>query len=119
MKYLVLLAGYGDSPAWAELSEAEQERDMQRFHAFSEACRQRDGVEILAGEALGEGDVATTLRTPRGGEMIVTDGPFAEAAEQIGGFYLIEVPDLDVLIELCRELPPYVIDLRPVVDMSE
>lgn len=119
MKHLVLLAGYGDSPTWAELSEAEQEVDLRRFGDFSRACAQRDGVQILAGEALGEGDVATTLRTPRDGEMVVTDGPFAEAAEQIGGFYLMETPDLDVLIELCRLLPPYVIDIRPVLDLPE
>jgi hypothetical protein len=60
--------------------------------------------------------MATTLRT-RGGEMIVTDGPFAEAAEQIGGFYLLDAPDLDTVIELCRILPPYDIDIRPVLDM--
>lgn len=118
MKYMVLLAGYGDGPTWAELGEAEQRQFMERHDAFGVACRERDGVEILSAEALGEGNLATTVST-RDGELVITDGPFAEAAEQIGGFYLIEVPDLDVLIELCRVLPPYVIDLRPVVDVPE
>ena len=74
-------------------------------------------MEILSGEALGDGSMATTLRT-RGGEMTVTDGPFAEAAEQIGGYYLLEAPDLDTVIELCRILPAYDIDIRPVLDIA-
>ena len=49
--------------------------------------------------------------------MTITDGPFAEAAEQIGGFYLLEAPDLDTVIELCRVLPAYDIDIRPVPEM--
>jgi hypothetical protein len=59
--------------------------------------------------------MATTLRT-RGSTLTVTDGPFAEAAEHIGGYYLIDAPDLDVVIELCRLLPAYDIDVRPVLD---
>ena len=115
MKYFVLLAGMGEMAPWDELSAEEQEAGMARHVAFDEAIAARPGVEILGGEALGEGSLATTLRT-RGGEMTVTDGPFAEAAEQIGGYYLIESPDLDTVIELCRILPAYDIDIRPVLD---
>jgi hypothetical protein len=50
--------------------------------------------------------------------MTITDGPFAEVAEQIGGYYLLDAPDLDTVIELCRILPAYDIDIRPVLDMS-
>jgi hypothetical protein len=50
--------------------------------------------------------------------MTITDGPFAEAAEQIGGYYLLDAPDLDTVIELCRVLPAYDIDIRPVLDVS-
>ena len=69
---------------------------------------------MLGGEALGDGSMATTLRT-RGGELTITDGPFAETAEQIGGYYVLEAPDLDTVIELCKVLPPYDIDIRPVL----
>jgi hypothetical protein len=117
VKYFVLLAGYGELPTWDELSPEEQEAGMAQHMAFGEACEARDGVEMLSGEALGEGAMATTLRT-RGGEMTITDGPFAEAAEQIGGYYLLEAPDLDTVIELCRVLPPYDIDIRPVLDLG-
>ena len=115
MKYFVLLAGYGEMPASDEWSPEEMESEMAKHMAFDEACAEREHVEIVSAEAFGEGSMATTLRT-RGGEMAITDGPFAEAAEHIGGFYLLEAPDLDTVIELCRILPAYDIDIRPVVD---
>jgi hypothetical protein len=117
MKYFVLLAGYGEMPTWDELSAEEQEAGMAKHVAFSEACEARPGVEMISGEALGEGSDATTMRT-RGGETTITDGPFAEAAEQIGGFYVVEAPDLDTVIDLCKILPPYDIDIRPVLDLG-
>ena len=115
MKYFVLLAGYGEMPGWDELSPEEQEAGMAKHMAFDEACAAKPGVEMLGGEALGDGSMATTLRT-RGGEMTTTDGPFAEAAEHIGGYYVLDAPDLDTVIELCKILPAYDIELRPVLD---
>ncbi|WP_165368652.1 YciI family protein [Serinicoccus sediminis] len=115
MKYVILLMSEGEMPAWSALSEEEQQAGMARFEAFDAACRAREGVEILAGEALGAGDTATTVRT-RGGERIVTDGPYAEAVEQLGGFYLLQAPDLDVVLDLLTVLPPYDIQVSPVVD---
>lgn len=116
VKYFILLGGYGEMAAWDELTPEEQEAGMAQHVAFDEACATRPGVEILSSAALGDGSTATTLRT-RGGEMIVTDGPFAEAAQQIGGYYVIDAPDLDTVIELCRILPAYDIDIRPVLDV--
>jgi hypothetical protein len=98
-------------------TDDEQAAQLAELAAFDEACAARPGVEIVGGEALGDGSVATTLRT-RGGELTITDGPFAEAAEQIGGFYLIEAPNFDTVVELCRILPAYDIDIRPVLDVS-
>ncbi len=115
MKYFVLLAGFGELTSWEDMTPEEQEAGMAAHVAFDEACAARPGVEILSGEALGEGSMATTLRT-RGGEMTVTDGPYAEAAEQIGGYYVLDAPDLDTVIELCKILPAYDIDIRPVLD---
>ncbi len=117
MKYFMLLAGYGETKPWDQLSAEEQAAEMAKHGAFAEACEAEPEVELLGGEALGEGSMATTLRT-RGGEMTVTDGPFAEAAEHIGGYYLLEAPDLDQVIELCRSLPAYDIEIRPVLDPS-
>ena len=115
MKYLVLLIGDGELKPWAEHDEEEQQAVMQRFEAFDAACRERDGVEILAGEALAGPAHATTIRT-RGGTTTLTEGPYAEVIEQMGGFYLVEAPDLDVLLELLRILPPYDMQVSPAVD---
>ena len=103
MKYFVLLAGYGEMPLWDELSAEEQEAGMAKHVAFDEASAARSGIEIVGGEALGDGSMATTLRT-RDGEMTVTDGPFAEAAEHIGGYYVVDAPDLDTVIRLLPDL---------------
>jgi hypothetical protein len=116
VKYFVLLAGYGEMAPWDELTPEEQEAGMAKHVAFDEACAARPGVEILSSEALGDGSTATTMRT-RGGDMTVTDGPFAEAAEQIGGYYVLDAPDLDTVTELCRTLPAYDIEIRPVLDV--
>ena len=115
MKYLVLLIGDGELKPWSEHDEEEQQAVMQRFEAFHAACRERDGVEILAGEALAGPAHATTIRT-RGGTTTLTEGPYAEVIEQMGGFYLVEAPDLDVLLELLRILPPYDMQVSPAVD---
>lgn len=118
MKYFVLLAG--DDPErgpWDQLTPEQQEEEMGKHEAFGQACAERPNVEMHGGEALGDGSTATTLRT-RNGEFTVTDGPFAEAAEQIGGYYVIDAPDLDTLIDLCRILPAYDIEIRPVLDVG-
>ncbi len=117
MKYFVLLAGYGELPLWDDMSPEEQAAGMEQHYAFSRACKARDGVSIESGEALAESSGATTLRT-RAGQMTITEGRFAEAAEHIGGFYLIEAPDLDTVIDLCRVLPAYDIEIRPVIDVG-
>lgn len=115
MKHFVLLAGYGEMPPWDQLTPDEQEAGMAQHVAFDEACEARPGVEIVSAEALTDGSMATTLRT-RGGETTVTDGPFAEVAEHIGGYYVIDAPDLDTVIDLCQILPAYDIEIRPVLD---
>jgi hypothetical protein len=115
VKYLVLLIGDGELAPWTEQSEEEQAAVMRRFEAFDAACREREGVEILAGEALAGPAHATTVRT-RGDTMTLTEGPYAEVIEGMGGFYLLEAPDLDVLLELLRVLPPYDLQVSPAVD---
>lgn len=117
MKYFVLLAGDGELGSWDQMTPEEQQAILEQFGAFDAACEERSGVEMVGGEALEAGSMATTLRT-RAGELTITDGPFAEATEQIGGFYLIEAPDLDTITDLCGSLPPYDIEIRPVVDMG-
>ena len=115
MKFVVLLMADGEEKPFDQLTEDEQGALMQRFDDFDQACAAREGVQILAGEALHDRDAAATVRT-RGGQISVTDGPYAEAVEGLGGFYLIEVPDRDVLVELLAVLPAYDMQINPVVE---
>ena len=117
MKYFVMLASDSDEGAWEDLTPEQQEDEMARHEAFGEACNQAEGVELVGGDALGDGSMAKTLRT-RNGELTVSDGPFVEAAEKIGGYYLVNAPDMDTVVELCRVLPSYDIDIRPVLEVG-
>lgn len=116
MKYLLLLTGDGDVPAWDGLSESEQAALFERFEQFQSECATR-GVEILAEAALEGGASATTVRRS-GGERVISEGPYAAAYEGLGGFYLVETPSLDLLLELSDFLPPYDMELRPVDPMA-
>jgi len=114
MRYVALLVGYVDEGReWATLPEDEQAAEMARHGAFGEAVEARDGCAVVGGEALTDGESATVLRVV-GGEVTLTDGPFAETTEGIGGFYVLEAPDLDVAVELLAIMSDYVIEIRPV-----
>ncbi len=115
MKYFVLLAGRGETTPWDAMTPEEQEAELAKHDTFAKISDAREGVGLLGGNALGEGHTATTLRT-RGANMTITDGPFAEAAEHIGGYYVLESPNLDATIEMCRHLPAYDIEIRPIVE---
>jgi hypothetical protein len=109
MKYLVLLAH--DPGMWAEADPATFAAYHQAHVDFARVV----GEHILSGEALAGTDTATTLRRKDGRETL-TDGPFAEGAEMVGGYYLLDAPDLDTVLGWCRLLPePYSIEIRPCV----
>lgn len=113
MKYVAMLVDYNDPDySWETASEDDQQAEMAAHGAFDEAVAAREGCEILAGEALTGGDSATVIRQS-GGEMTLTDGPFSEATEAIGGIYILQAPDLDVAVELFSHLTPYVLEIRP------
>ena len=117
MKYLVLLIGDGDTQPWSEHTDDEQSAVIAQFGDFARACKERAGVELLAGEALSGPRDATVMRTTAG-KVALTEGPYAEVIEGMGGFYLMEAPDLDAVVELLSVLPPYDIQIHPTVDPS-
>lgn len=115
MKYVVLM--YQDERVWAGLTEAERDDYLAAHIRFAHAVQTR--ATMIAGEALAGVGTATTLRH-EADRPLLTDGPFAETAEQLGGFYLVDAPDLDVVTALCQELPHgYTVEIRPVIDVSD
>lgn len=112
MKYLLMLTGDGDVPAWDQLSESEQAALFERFEQFQAECSAH-GIELLAEAALESGAAATTIRRA-GGARLVHEGPYAAAYEGLGGFFLVETPSLDALLRASDALPPYDMEFRPV-----
>ena len=98
MKVIALI--YGEEQRWESASEEERTAMYARYQAFAETA---DG-KILDGAELAPTRTATTVRV-RDGETVVTDGPYAETKEQLGGFYLLEVDSLDEAAELAARIP--------------
>jgi hypothetical protein len=74
---------------------------------------------MLSGEALALPKEAVTLRPAEGGERLVTEGPYAEVAEQLGGFYLVDVDSQETALDLVRLLPEgYTVEVRPVIEIE-
>jgi hypothetical protein len=86
MKYVCF--GYFNEKAWAATSESEQQHFMDECFAYDDVLR-KNGQAILGGEALQTVQNAKTLRF-QNGKVMITDGPYAETKEQIGGFFLLE-----------------------------
>ena len=112
MKYLCTI--YGDESQMANLTPEQGSQMMEAYGAFG----QEAGDAILAGEGLQPTSTATTVRV-RDGERLLTDGPFAETKEQLGGFYLLECGSLDEAIELAAKIPGAQsgsVEVRPVMN---
>jgi hypothetical protein len=98
-------------------SDAEALENSQRYAAFTAEVRDRD--LFRAGEALEPTNTATTVRV-RDGKAVVTDGPFMETKEFLGGFYLLDCKDLDEAIELAKRIPAVdrgSIEIRPIWEL--
>jgi hypothetical protein len=112
MRYMVLI--YED-----ESNPPPDEAEMGQWFAYTEELRSA-GVH-LAGEALHPTESATTVRV-KSGETVATDGPFAETREQLGGYYVIDVDDLDAAIEWAAKVPNAhkgSIEVRPVMEFEQ
>ena len=100
MKYICL--GYMEEKKWDALSESEREAFMEECFAYDDALRENG--YFLGGEALQSVRNATTLRW-QNGRASVTDGPFAETKEQLGGILVLEATDLNHAIQLMSKHP--------------
>jgi hypothetical protein len=100
MKFICL--GFYDESSWNEMTESERNAFMQQCFAYDDELRR--GGHFLGGEALQPARNAATVRS-RSGQVMVTDGPFAETKEQLGGILFLEARDLNHAIQLMARHP--------------
>src|SRR5262245_6559462 len=98
MKVLALI--YGEEGRWDSLTEEQRNEVYTGYRAFGEQA----GDKVLDGAELASARSATTVRV-RDGETQVTDGPFTETKESLGGYYLLDCSDLDEAARLAAQIP--------------
>jgi hypothetical protein len=114
MKYLLTL--YMDETRRAKATPEELVEGMKRWDAYTTEVK--DAGAFLGGEGLEPTATATTLELRPDGDILVTDGPYAETKEQLGGFYLLECENLDEAIAWAKQIPMPggKVEVRPVMD---
>ena len=115
MKYLLSLIG--DESRFADMTPEEQSESMKAWDAYTRATI--DAGVHLGGEGLQPSSTATTVGIRVNGETIVTDGPFAETKEALGGFYVIECGSIEEALEWAAKVPSAEhgsTEVRPVID---
>ena len=113
MRYMLLI--YGDEQA---LTEAEREECYEESRQLAHEINASG--QYLATAPLHPTSMATSVRV-RNGKRLVTDGPFAETREQLGGYYLIEASDLDAAIGIAERIPGArwgTVEIRPVIEIA-
>jgi hypothetical protein len=113
MEFIALI--HPDGSDWEAMSDDEQQAVYKRYMDFSE----RD--EVVGGAELQPTDAATTVRV-RDGDRLVTDGPYAEVKEALGGFFLLECDSIDDACRLAAEIPAAergAVEVRPVYVREE
>ncbi len=114
MKYLFALIV--DESARSDFTPEQRQEAMKAWDAYTNAAIEA-GVH-LGGEGLQPAETATTVRIQESGEPIVSDGPFAETKEQLGGYYLLDCQDLDDALGWAKKIPMPggTVEVRPVMD---
>jgi hypothetical protein len=113
MQYIALI--HPDEDGWEELGDEERQAISQRYMDFSE----KD--QVVGGAELQDSDSATTVQV-RNGDRLVTDGPYAEVKEALGGFFILECGSIDEACQLAAEIPAAergAVEVRPVVVREE
>jgi hypothetical protein len=114
MKYLLTL--YGDERRFAERTPEQLAEGMKAWDEYTRSAI--DAGVHLGGEGLQPSSTATTVQIPESGDPIVTDGPFAETKEALGGYYLLDCRDLDDALAWAKRIPMPggTVEVRPVMD---
>ena len=116
MQYMLLI--YGDESSWTALPEDELQAMYAEYFALAGDLRAQG--KLVASDELQPIATATTIQV-RDGDTLVTDGPFAETKEALGGYFLIDAESLDEAIEWAARIPTArrgKVEIRPVVDHS-
>jgi len=114
MEYLLLI--YEDEKRWAGMDKAAINKEVGEYQAFGKS----HAAAIKGGNALQPTPTAATVRV-RNAKSLVTDGPFAETKEQLGGFYLIDARDRDEAVAIASKIPGArfgCIEVRPIMKFS-
>ena len=117
MQYMLLI--YDREQDWLNLTEAQQGEIYREYMKFSQEIK--DSSNYVAGAQLHPVGAATSVRL-RENEQLVSDGPFAETHEQLGGYYLIEAKDLDEATVIAARIPSArfgTVEIRPIVEHAE
>lgn len=112
MQYILML--YSEEAGWFKLKQTEQEQAMAAYNAFTEALKK---AGVLTGvNRLQASSTATTVRVANGKSQVL-DGPYADSKEQLGGYFIIEVADLDAAISWAARCPAAshgIVEVRPL-----
>jgi hypothetical protein len=116
MKYMLLI--YDDEQVWGKLNEAERQQIMAEYGQFTQQIKST--AHYAAGAQLHPPASTTSVRV-REGKRLLTDGPFAETREQLGGYYLVDAKDLDEAIAIAGRIPSArlgTVEVRPVIEVQ-
>jgi hypothetical protein len=112
MQYMLSL--YVDESSWPKMTEAQQQQGFAAYMAYTEALKQAGALK--SSNRLQPIATATTVRTVDGKQQVL-DGPYADTKEQLGGYYLIDVPDLDAALSWAARCPGShhgIVEVRPI-----
>jgi hypothetical protein len=117
-KYVVFVVD-DDEDKRETLSDEEKQPTWDADYSFGDLLAQRGG-KIVGGQALTHSRRTRWLTRDRAGQVMVTDGPYAETAEQMSGFFIVECDDLEALTEACHQMLPVHLrlEIRPVKQFS-
>ena len=120
MKYMLII--YNDEAADSSATPEQMKQLFGGYFAFTDEIKKKGFY--VSGDPLQPVSTATTLRQAARGTAITTDGPYAETKEQIGGYYIVNCPNLDEALGCARQIcglhtfSPVSVEVRPIMDMS-
>ncbi|WP_118184260.1 YciI family protein [Paraburkholderia phosphatilytica] len=117
MQYLLMI--YSQEGAWEQMSDSERQQGVAAYQAYTESLRKAD--VLVGSNRLQNTSAATTVRLVDGKPQVL-DGPYADSKEQLAGYYLIDVPNLDSAIAWASRCPGAghgLMEVRPIWEMAD